>query len=221
MKKGLLAILTAGTLAVGGGVFVASGTAFGSTICNSQMGGTIPGPVIVPSGAYCNLQGADVIGNVQVQAGGTLVIGSGSHIEGSVQATNPGINHTYDPGGPTGSGISPFSIAICTSTIDGPVQITGAQSAVIIGENGCQGPVIINANGTNSSVGVSLTGNAGPTYLDGNTITGSVAVNGNKGLTDISRNTISGSLNCTGNNPPPTGGSNTVTGSKNAQCASL
>ena len=220
MKKGLLAILTAATLAVGGGVFVASGTAFAYTICNSTINGpvTLTGPVVVPKGANCNLQTVTVTGSVQVQSGGTLVIGSGSHIEGSVQSNRPGSN----AGNPSATdSITSYSIVLCTSTIDGPVQISDAPAAVVIGASGCGSGDTINSSGTNGSTGVSLTGNAGPTYLDNNTITGSVGVSSNKLFTEISSNTISGNLSCTANTPAPTGGSNTVTGSKNAQCSAL
>lgn len=220
MKKGLLAILTAATLAVGGGVFVASGTAFGYIICNGTFDTqTITTSVVVPKGAFCNLQTTIVEGNVQVQSGGTLVVGAGSTIEGSVQSNAPGSN----PGDPVANGVSPFSIVICNSDIDGPVQISGATAAVEVGANtspGCGGNDI-NENGTNSSTGVSLTSNKGPTYLDSNAITGSVGVSSNRGLTDVSDNTISANLTCSANNPAPVGGGNTVGGSKNLQCSSL
>ena len=222
MKKGVLAILSAALLAVGGGVFVASGTAFAYTICNSTISGpvTLTGPLVVPKGAYCNLQNVTVSGSVQVQSGGTLNIGDHSSIEGSIQSNTPGVNTTAKPLG--GGGPSSFSIIVCSSFATGPVEISNAPSAVLIGSNdfGCGGQKI-NNNGSTGSTGVSLTANHGPTNLDDNHITGSAGVSGNGGTTAIRDNGISGNLNCTANNPPPTGGGNFAEGSKNGQCSGL
>ena len=224
MRKGLLAVMTAGLLAVGGGAFVASSSAFGYTICNGVHDHeTLQGPVVVPKGAFCYLKDFTTVnGNVQVQSGGTLVIDS-SQINGSVQSNAPGSNASD----PLSLGISPFSIEICESTTEGPVQISNAQAAVVIGGPNCPGSGnVLNEAGSSGSTGVSLTANNGPTYLDdqrgfcGPCIQGSVSVSGNKRLTDITDNDIGGSLNCTANNPPPTGGGNTAA-NKTAQCSGL
>jgi hypothetical protein len=80
-----------------------------------------------------------------------------------------------------------------TSTISGPVTLTGNTAGIQLGGNTIHGPV-------------TLTGNSGGTAAPG-----------------VEANQISGPLACSGNTPAPTDHSqpNTVSGPASGQCAGL
>lgn len=221
MRRFLFVVL-AGLLALAGGVAV-SGQAFGATVnCSGDLTGTVNADVIVPSNSTCNIQEATVNGNVSVQAGGRIIIGSGSTINGNVWAPSLGTDTSV-----FGEG-HPFSAIICNSKITGTVTLDKAPSEVTVGgesaalQGGCGG----NSIGSNVTLAsnrgpVSLSANGGQCKAPGGTcgIGGNANVNSNTGTATVTDNNITGNLNCASNGSVFTSG-NTVGGTRNGQCAS-
>ena len=134
---------------------VASDGALAATECNGVLSGTIVGGVVVNSGDFCVLGGANVSGGVRVNAGGILVacastisgglisndaanllIGAGADEEvPPVNFTCPGnvINGAVRLSN-TGPGVlSPApSIAIERTVVNGAVHLTGNQGPIVV-----------------------------------------------------------------------------------------
>jgi hypothetical protein len=164
------------------------------TVCNGSFTGpnkTVPGPVIVPSGATCTLSQVTVTVAVIVKLGGTLNL-SASTVNGPVTMN-----------GATGDNV------VCKSTIFGNLTVSNSTGSVRIGEP-CGGNIITES--------VTISKNTGQLVFLQNSVGRHVTVRNNNSPTlSISQNVISGSLVCRDNNPAPTGGGNTARGVR--QCA--
>jgi hypothetical protein len=229
MRRILLAVMVA---ALGTAGVALSQSASAATTCTGEMEGAVPGPVIVPSGAVCDLEAVVVNGSVTVRPGGVLHVGSGSKIKGNVYS---------DRGGSSAPDTTPFgysfSVLICNTNITGSVTVTRATDEVVIGDDEACGANRLDSsvNLNNNTSGVELI-NAPtpdacpikPTY-GACRIAGSVNLNGNTGEThddpgfavEVSDNVITGNgLHCTNNAGVLSDNGNTVTGgAKTGQCA--
>jgi hypothetical protein len=191
--------------------------------CQNQALGavTIDGNLVVPSGAFCDLNGTHVTGNATVKSGPpepsspTGLNSNGATIDGNVLVQR---NAQF--------------AAFSSSTIGDDVQcdrceVADVQDSTVKGnqeENGVsEGAFIRNShivgnlkiqNGTDFF-------NTG-FHIDGNTIGRSLVFNRNTTSTfsDITGNAIAQNLICNDNTPPPIGGGNTAQ-HKQGQCALL
>lgn len=217
----VLTVVLAGLLALAGGVAV-SGQAFGASVnCSGNLAGSVNADVIVPPNSTCNIQGATVNGNVSVQAGGRIIIGGGSTINGNVWAPSLGADTEFFGG-------RSFSAIICNSKITGTVTLDKGPSEVTVGgeSNALQGGCGGNSIGSNVTLAanrgpVSLSANGGACQAPGGTcgIGGNANVNSNTASATVTDNHITGNLNCAANGEVSASG-NTVGGTKNGQCAS-
>jgi hexosaminidase len=208
MKRVILAV----ALAVGGLVIAAPAHA-GTTCTTTYTGGTLPGPLTVPAGAFCVLNGVDVTGGATVQPGGSLRTfingATRTHFAAGVNATGAYIGlHDTDVNGsisdvrPTTNGVNPFSGGVCRTSIKGSLSVTGAVSGSL--------PMSI---GSNPGDGFCLPNS-------GNTVTGGGLISNNQASINLADNTFGGTLACSGNSPAPTGSGNTAA-SKTGQCSTL
>jgi hypothetical protein len=231
MRRKIFSIVTVVLLAVGAGLVgeQAASAAFNPATCNTGADyataffGSTPGNVIVPSGATCNLQEATVGGNVVVQPGGRLIIGSGTVVKGSVTANNAGTDTASPLGSPQA-----FSVIICNSTIGGNVSISGSASEVTVGGNSSGG----GCGGNSIGGGVSVSNNHGRVEVSDNSpgpdchvsagckVGGGVSVFNNTGPVEVNNNKITGGLSCSGNGTISSSG-NTTGGAKSGQCAAV
>lgn len=180
------------------------------TVGCQTISGTHLGPLAV-TGPVCLTPGSQVLGPVTITGTGSLDA-EGATIQGLLTATS-------------GTGLR-----MCTSTVTGPVNVSGMNGVIIIGETDGTPPC-----GPNTMRGpVTISGNTGFVELDGNQILGPVTVTNNHTTitsvppenataTEIEANRIVGFLACVGNTPPPTnnGHRNTVIGIRSGQCATL
>lgn len=204
-------ILLFATLVVAAQV-VATGPAWATTVCDgTHVGATFAGPLTVPDHHLCRLFDSVVEGTITVGNRAAVVVGSGSTIEGSIQAEGGTVqifggsrvegsvtsvrpqNHPSDVGG------SLRRVFICGSTVGGSVVV---QRAVGIGSIQLGGPDCIGSNTVNGNV-----------VLQNNTVAAGNAPN------HLVGNTIGGNLVCFGNSPVPTVSGNAVTGHRLGQCA--
>lgn len=188
--------------------------------CENQTLGpvTIDGDLVVPSGAFCDLNGTHVTGDATVKAGPpepsnfpTSLLTDGATIDGDVN-----VQHNAQ-----------FA-AFAASTIGGDVschrcEVGDVQSSTVEGDlvdNGVSEGAFIR----NSSISGNLTILNGTDFfgtgfhIDGNTIGENLVFNRNTGVSDIFGNTIAENLICNHNTPPPIGGGNTAR-HKRGQCA--
>jgi hypothetical protein len=179
----------------------------------------INGNLVVPSGAFCNLNGTHVTGNATVKAGPpepsepTSLSSNGATIDGNVNVQQ---NAQF--------------AAFTGSTIGGNVhcnqcEVADVQDSTVKGnqlDNGVSEGAFIR----NSHIFGNLRIHHGTDFfatgfhIDGNTIGGNLEFNQNTGLSDISGNKVTGNLQCNNNMPPPTGGGNTAR-QLQGQCALL
>jgi len=140
--------------------------------CTSRVTGRHAGPLVI-SGVTC-LTGADVRGPVTVPGGSTL-LSLDSTIGGSLSATGASAVHLY------------------TTTVRGPVTISGASGSVAVVDSTVVGPATLAGN---------VTGDVEPI---------------------IAGSTIRGPLACSGNSPAPIdlGATNTVSGPVSGQCTAI
>jgi hypothetical protein len=220
MKKvgyfGMLAVVAvSGALTTGAtSAFAASGYQ-----CRDQALGpiTIDANVTVPAGAFCDLNGTHVTGNVTVErttdpnnpAG--LAMDVGARVDGNVHVE---LNGQF--------------AAFGASIVGGNVQCDTCQVADLH-DSTVQGNLHDNAlsQGTrirNSHIGGNLLVlNSVDTVafgyqFSGSSIGGNFEFSHNTGASNISGNAIGQNLNCEGNTPPPTGAGNTAH-NKQGQCA--
>ncbi len=213
-RSGLLARLGISLALVTGLFSLGTWPAGAATTCTTTLTGMVSGPVVVPSGAICTLNGATVSGNVLVQPGGTFHA-TDTTINGSLTSDNATTNN-----------------GVCRGTITGSVSITNSRPNSdwdLLGGGSIIGFVFpcTSAGALHIGGSVRRSGNRGDTDLAFATIAGSVTTTDNvppSGDTvDIDGNTIGGSLFCSGNVPAPTnsGFPNTVAGARSGQtCAS-
>jgi hypothetical protein len=220
-----------------------------ATVCDDTIfgPGPIDGPVFVPEGEDCNLQGIEVQGSVYVARDATLVIGGGSNIDGNVTAQRAG---TF-LGDPLATGEDRYSVVICNTLVQGYVFIERSMGRVLVGGDGCGGNRIEgNVNLSRNLDGVELVGNddqqtvgncpiessgvPGGSNSEECKILGSVTIEYNTGRVPsppypsnrsavVGYNEIDGNLKCNYNSPGVTnnGGPNDVGGFKSGQCANL
>jgi hypothetical protein len=174
-------------LVVAGAFALAPGAAQAAVTCNGSPTGTLAGPVTVPNGATCNLNGVTVNGNVTVQPGGTL------------NANNTRINGNLASNG--------GSVFFSCGWISGSVTI---QNAPYAGGNDS-----VSIRDTEIGGAVKLLTNSGDVTFDGNTVGGATTVSGNCGDVEITDNTFRGSLAVT-NNRKVTVRCNTIAGAFSA-----
>ena len=226
--KRLLSVITAVTVSTAAAVVVSAAPAFAVIRCDTTMTGNIPGNVIVPSGATCILEEANVAGNVNVRQGGTLeVLGSqltrsnitanapaGLYIDRSIIGANVTINRLMTseeqsfPNGICGTTIGAnltFSNSNPETTFTIGTNQTDGEQPAFEGQGGCSAPNTIHGS-------VTLTTNQGEIALLGNHVGGNVTASKNTGGGEISGNTIKGSLTCANNSPPLFASNNSVTG---------
>ena len=168
---------------------LAPAAAAGNVTCDGLLSGPVTGNVIVPKGAECALQFADVSGNVTAQTDATVsILGSTvggnytcnnceqAHLEGSTINGNVHINNENE-----------YSV-ITNSTIKGNLQIHGSRTDLVL------------------------------FFIDTNEIWGNLSFNNNEGDAIIADNTIKGNLTCQNNEPAPLSIGNTAKSMK-GQCA--
>jgi hypothetical protein len=178
----------------------------GTTTCTGQLTGVIPNNLDVPAGAVCQLNWAEVVGNVTVE--GTLLSFS-SMYDKNINVSGAG------------------SISIINGYSDRPIKgnlnISGSgQSGIYPGNTG---------NVVLGNITVTGLNNGGTFYVGQATVNGAVTVNYNFGRVDLSGLTISKNLDCTNNDPAPVSWSiysdygphmSTITATqKTGQCAAL
>jgi hypothetical protein len=160
--------------------------------------------IIVPSGAECVLEGAQVSGNVLAEPESMLFIGPGTNIRGSVEAKQGA--HTGSFQAVIGGSYkcdNCFFEDVVESSVGGNVDITGADDGDFIIDSQIAGNVHIEESSAGAFAFV----------VEGTTIGGDLKFEKNSGPTDISRNTIHGDLQIFENNvegafcppPPPPG----------------
>ena len=206
-------IIVAAAFAVGGFIIAAPAHA-GTTCTNTYTGGTLAGPLTVPAGAFCLLNGVNVTGGgATVQPGGSLRtfanLGVRTHFAGGVNSTAAYIAlHDTDVDGsvndvrPTTNGVNPYSGAICRSSVKGALSVVNAPAGslpFVVGSSAVDGNCLSNS---------------------GNAVTGGGSISNNQASIEVADNTFGGTLACSGNNPAPTGSGNTAS-SKTGQCSAL
>jgi len=205
------------------------------TVCTGSIGAaTVPGKLVVPTGATCTLTGTRVLGSVEVAANATLrasrvtvagdllanqarlvSVTGGSHVEGHTQLAK-GVTATVQSSTLFGG------VEIVESS--GRATLTGttvANGSVIVAKN--RGGATVQSNRVNASLTVSEN-NAG-TSVRGNIANDNIAVHKNTGGTVIAGNRTNDNLDCNDNTPAPTGSGNVAgtdgNGAKTGQCATL
>ena len=153
-----------------------SGARAGDTLCVGMLTGAHDN-VIVPSGAACTLQGAQVKGNVQIQSEGSL-LANASMIGGNVEGGN--VN---------------FVLLQFETRVGGDLQIKGSNAGTISGHD------ILTFVGGDSQ----LEENAGTVFVDAATIGGDLEVKKNTGRLEIEFNLVGGNVKIEDNVVPPTG----------------
>jgi hypothetical protein len=199
---------------------VAAGPAMaGNVRCENQTFSavTIDGNLVVPSGAFCDLNGTHVTGNATAKAGPpepsnpTGLLSEGATIDGNVHVEQNAQFAAF-----TGSMIG--SNVLCDrcevadvqdSTVKGNQEDNGVSEGAFITNSHISGN--LNIHGGTDFFGTGF-------HIDGNTIGKNLAFNHNTGSSDISGNTIAQNLICKDNAPPPTGAGNTAE-HKQGQCA--
>jgi hypothetical protein len=177
----------------------------GSTTCaGQQLTGVIASNLDVPAGSFCQLNWADVQGNVTVE--GTLLSFS-SQFDKNVTVSGAG------------------SITIANGYHDRPIKgnlnISGSGQSGIAPANDGNNVVLGNINVTGLN-------NGGAFFTSQATVGGGVSVNYNFGRVDLSYLTISKNLDCNNNSPAPVSwsidhgyGSSITAAGKTGQCAGL
>jgi hypothetical protein len=159
--------------------------------------------IVVPSGAECMLEGAQVSGNALAEPDSMLFIGPGTNVRGSVEA-KPGV-HTGSFQATIGGNYTCdhcFFEDVVESLVGGNVDITGAADGDFIIDSEVGGNVHIEE----SSAGLFAF------VVEGTTIGGDLKFEKNTGPTVIGENTVHGDLQIFDNNvagafcpPPPPG----------------
>jgi enterochelin esterase-like enzyme len=111
--------------------------------CSATITSDHHGPLAVSSGVLC-LDGATQSGPINVQAGAGLIVTDGVTIAGPVNATSPTV------------------VRICGSQVSGPIGITGGSDVVVLGNpaQGCAANTVVGpVNLTNAAAATVVGGN--------------------------------------------------------------
>jgi hypothetical protein len=196
-------IMLAAVLALTGLLVVTTPAVADDTRCVGAFAG-VADNIVVPTGAECLLEGAQVTGNALAEPGSMLFIGTGTNIRGSVEAKQGAHTGSFQATiGGSYTCDNCFFEDVVESSVGGNVEITGADDGDFIEDSEIGGNVEIEE----SSAGLFAF------VVTGTTIGGDLKFEKNTGPTDISRNTIHGELQIFENNvagafcppPPPEG----------------
>lgn len=184
----LISALTAGTLLAAGGVVAVAGPAMSSsgltTRCNGTADGvTIPGDLVVPRDASCDLTGVTVTGTTRVAAGGDLVA-EGTTFQGAVTVAEDGY-----------VGLVDSSVAGRVTSRQGfgvTLEGSSAQSLVTRAVEGSQVETVTWVE-AGSTVGGLVDARAGELLLSSSVVTGNVRGLGTL-YTDVVDSVVDGTL---------------------------
>lgn len=200
-------------LAVCGAVTAAPALARNFQCQNQTLGATtVVGNLVVPYGAYCDLNGTHVTGNAEVDPTAGLLSDQGATIDGNVHVAHNGQFAEFN-GSTVGGNLQCDQCSVAdvdNSAVNGNLDDNALNQGAIIQTSHIGGNLHIH-NATDAGFGFQITNN---------TIGGDLEFDHNTGAADISNNTIAKKLDCNGNTPPPTGGGNTAQ-QKQGQCAML
>ncbi|WP_147919135.1 hypothetical protein [Ruania zhangjianzhongii] len=168
MKKSITAALATTALIAGGAAFGTLGAAPANadlvTHCVGTAGEvTVPGDLVVPADATCDLTGTTVTGDVRVRQGGNL-IGEGVSIDGQVV------------------GAADSYVDLLDSTVTGDLRMNNAYGAVVEG-SAIDGRVTSRAGeeapvgflfAIEAELGENLTARAGEVYVENSVVAGTV-----------------------------------------------
>ena len=168
MKKSMTAALATTALIAGGAAFGTLGAAPAHADLVTQCTGTagevtVPGDLVVPADATCDLTGTTVTGDVRVRQGGNL-IGEGVSIEGRVV------------------GAADSYVDLLDSTVAGDLRMNSAYGAVVEG-SAIDGRVTSRAAeeapigfmfALESELGENLVARAGEVYVENSVVAGTV-----------------------------------------------
>jgi hypothetical protein len=157
----------------------------GDTKCVGALPPGVYDNIVVPSGATCNLAGAQVKGNVLAKPESLLFIDPGTNIRGSVEAKQGAQTGSFQAtiGGSYKCDHCSFE-DVEETLVGGNVEITGADDGDFITDSQIGGNLQIQE----SSAGASAFD------VNGTTIGGDLKFEKNVGPMDISNNTIDGDL---------------------------
>jgi hypothetical protein len=180
--------------------------------CKNQTLGTttITGDIVVPSGAFCDLNGTHVTGSAEVEPKGGLALDLSAAIDGRVSVEPNG--QFAARGSSTVGDVKCSHCAVADlngSTVKGSLVDDGLTQGIFITNSTVNGDLTV-LESRDSGFGFSITGS-----FVGDDLT----FNDNKGTSTISSNVIVNELRCEDNQPPPTGSN--LAGSKSGQCATL
>jgi len=192
----------------------ARASASGSTRCNNQTLGavTVSGNLVVPAGAFCDLEGTHVTGSADVARTGGLLAENGATIDGSVSVDHNAQFAAFS-GATVGGSIECDGCQVADvqdSTVKGSLTDNSLTMGAFIKNSHFGGSLLIR-DSVDGGFGFSLASNS---------VGGNLTFNDNSGSSTISGNTIGHTLSCRGDTPPPTGAGNTAA-SKKGQCAGL
>ncbi len=188
-----LSIAAISAIALTGSLLMAASPAYAcDRVCRGTLGGiSVPGEVVVPSGATCILYGTRVDGDGQVEGSGAVLITGGARINGNVHAEDGG----------------PRYVQVRRSSVLGNVQVkSGGRVAV---------------RHTKVDGNIQLDRSRGQIIVLGNTVDGDIQLFTNSAPAEMRNNDVGGSLQCKQNSPSPVGCSNQVAGDKEDQCRSM
>jgi len=218
MRKTLFALAALAALTA---ALVSAGTAAaGDYVCNNQTLGpmTVKGNLVVPSGAFCDLNGTHVTGNATAKAGPpepslpTGLLADAAAIDGNVHVEKNAQFAAFD-GSTIGGNVQCEKCEVADvqdSTVSGNLEDDGITEGAFLDNSTFGGNLQIH-NSSDGGFGFSI---------DGNSVGGNLQFMKNTGASDISGNTIAGNLQCKDNAPPPAGADNTAK-KKDGQCALL
>lgn len=168
-------------------LLVAPTAAANDTLCTGALAGEHDN-VIVPEGATCNVDGAQIKGNIKVLAGGALLVIAATTVGGDIQA-DPG--HLYVR--LMGTGV----------VVMGDVELKGASGVAVVGGY---------LTGTDIRGNFQWEENRIALVARGGIIGGNLKAEKNSGGGDITGNTIKGNVECKENAPELVEAGNTIGG---------
>lgn len=194
----------------GDGNYIGSAVGSSSTVTCTQTVNAPDSGSLTVTGSTCIEPGGSVSGTVTVVPGGALAVIGGT-LDGQVR----------------GNGL--VSALICSTTIGGPLVLTGAAGTVTIGgpAGAACGPDKLEApvgiTGASAPVSIesstlagplTISGGSGPVTITGNSIGRSLRVTSNSGTVNVSTNTVGGPVTVSSNTSPAaaTVSANTITG---------
>ena len=184
-------------------------------VCKNQTLGTITitGNLIVPAGAFCDINGTIVTGDATVNQNAGLLMDVGAHIYGTVTVAHGGQFAAFGSSTVGGDVLcNQCRVAdLHSSTVGGNLTDDGLTQGALISGSTIGGTLQISNSFALRKSNFRITINS---------IGGNLEFNDNKGASNISTNTIVGTLDCSGNVPAPTGSGNTAA-TKSGQCATL